>query len=317
MRNRGDPIPSSRRGRYGAAILLSLLLGSLSCSREKGTESKAHPDFPPLIISVNILPENPNVTNDLNPVIRSQDPDGDSITYQYRWIKNEKEIPGENRSTLTSGNFRKGDLISIKIVPSDGKVEGVTFLSAPVKILNSPPKVQEVRVEPRVAYALSDLKTNVKTVDSDGDFIYYTYRWDKNGTILTEETGDVLEKGRFKKGDSITVTVTPDDREVQGSPQKSDPIVISNSPPVIISFPPASVQGSTYIYQVKATDADGDPITLTLKAGPKGMEIDRNTGIIRWEVQKEVKGIHSVEVEASDQEGAKSAQRYTLSVEVK
>jgi hypothetical protein len=52
-----------------------------------------------------------------------------------------------------------------------------------------------------------------------------------------------------------------------------------------------------------------------LKSGPKGMEMDKNTGLIRWEIRKENKGTHSVEIEVFDQEGAKSIQRYTLTVE--
>jgi hypothetical protein len=125
------------------------------------------------------------------------------------------------------------------------------------------------------------------------------------------ETGDVLEKGRFKKGDSITVIVTPDDREVLGAPRKSDPIIISNSPPVIVSSPPTSTEGNIHTYQVKANDPDGDRITFVLKSRPPGMEINRDTGLIRWEIRKEVKGSHSIEAEASDQEGARSIQRYT------
>jgi hypothetical protein len=45
------------------------------------------------------------------------------------------------------------------------------------------------------------------------------------------------------------------------------------------------------------------------------MGIDRETGLIRWEIRQEDKGTHSIEVEASDQEGAKDLQRYSLAVE--
>ena len=57
-------------------------------------------------------------------------------------------------------------------------------------------------------YVTDDLKVSVKSSDPDGDFVYYTYQWEKNGVILSEERKEILEKGRFKKGDSITVTVT-------------------------------------------------------------------------------------------------------------
>ncbi len=298
------------------SLLLPLLL-NLSCEGQKVETPKSKTHSPPVVTSVDILPEKPNKASELSLIIRSQDPDRDPITYHYQWVINGEEIPGGNGSTLTGQNFKKGDLISVKVSPSSGKTEGESFLSPPVRILNSPPEVQEVWVEPRVAYASTDLRAHVKSADLDGDLIYYTYRWEKNGTVLAEETGDVLEKGRFKKGDSITVAVTPDDREVTGMPRKSDPIVISNSPPSIISFPPASTEGKIHTYQVKTNDPDGDRVTFELKSRPPGMEIDRETGFIRWEIRKTEKGSHSVEVEACDSDGAKSTQRYSLTVELR
>jgi hypothetical protein len=111
--------------------------------------------------------------------------------------------------------------------------------------------------------------------------------------------------------------VTPDDREAQGPPKKSDPVIISNSAPMITSSPPNSVEGMTYLYQVKADDPDNDPITFTLKSAPKGMEIEKETGLIRWVIRKEDRGTHAIEIEASDGEGGRSLQRYTLTVELK
>jgi hypothetical protein len=309
--------PSIRK--IGILCTLFILLGNFSCEKQKEVEfkSKIQTNGPPIITSVNILPQNPNKESDLDLVIRSQDPGGDPVTYYYQWMKNDEEIVGENKSILKSGNFKKGDLIQTKVTPSDGKVEGKPFLSVPVKILNSTPVIQEVRIEPKMAYANDRLKVHIKSDDVDGDSIYYTYRWEKNGVFLNEERGEVLERGRFKKGDLIAVTVTPDDRENQGSSKKSEPITILNSPPIIVSSPPTSVEGNDYIYQVKAYDPDNDSISFALKSAPKGMEIDKETGLIRWAIRGQDRGTHSIEIEASDKEGAKSFQRFVLNVEIR
>ncbi len=296
-------------------VFLLLFLGVLACAKGKEGEVKTKSNSPPVITSVSILPEKPTKESELNLSIQSKDPDGDPITYQYQWLKNEEEIVGQNQGTLKKGNFKKGDLIRVRVTPSDGKANGMPFLSPPLQILNSPPIIQEIWIEPKVAYVTDRLKANVKSSDLDGDFIYYTYQWEKNGVVLNEERGDFLERGQFKKGDSIAVIVTPDDRETLGTPKKSEPLIISNSPPLIVSSPPTSVEKSAYIYQVRANDPDNDPIIFTMKSGPKGMEMDKNTGLIRWEIRREDKGSHSVEIEVFDSEGARSIQRYTLTVE--
>lgn len=304
-------------GKIALLSVLGVLLANVSCGRHERTEPKSKTNSPPLISSISILPEKPTQESEINLFIQSHDPEGDPVTFQYRWIRNDEEIPGANDSSLKSGSFKKGDLIKVRVVPSDGKVDGIPVLSSAVKILNSSPVIQGASIEPKVAYGTDRLKANVKSSDPDGDIIYYTYQWEKNGVVLNEERGEYLERGRFKRGDSIVVIVTPDDRENPGKPEKSDPIIILNSPPIIVSAPPTSVEKMTYLYQVTANDPDNDPITFTLKSGPKGMEMDKETGLLRWEIRKEDKGSHSVEIEISDDAGAKSIQRYTLAVDFK
>ncbi len=295
-------------------ICLTLLVGNLSCGSEAGTEIRSETNSPPVITSVKIFPEKPNQETELRLIIQSYDPDRNPIQYDYQWIKNEEEIIGENKNILEGGVFRKGDLIRVRVTPSNGKVKGEPFLSAPVKILNSPPRIQEVWIEPKVPYVSDSLKVHVKSINIDGDPVRYTYRWEKNGIVLNEETGEVLERGRFKKGDSIAVTVFPDDGEASGRPQKSEPVTVANSPPLITSSPPAKTEGNIYTYQVTTDNPDNDPVIFRLKTAPKGMGINKETGLIRWEIGEGDQGMHPIEIEVSDTEGAKSLQRYTLSV---
>jgi hypothetical protein len=171
--------------------------------------------------------------------------------------------------------------------------------------------IEKVWIEPKVVHTQDQLKVVVESSDKDKDFVYYTYQWEKNGTALTEEKGETLESRQFKKGDSLSVVVVADDREAVGTPKRSDPIVVSNSPPMITSSPPTSLKGNTYLYQVKAEDPDLDPVSFSLKSAPKGMAIDQTTGLLRWEIQKENEGTQVLEIEASDPDGAKSLQHYT------
>ena len=295
-------------------FFLLIFISNLSCEKEKGVGPQPKTNAPPVITSVKILPENPDRERDLSLIIESNDPNGDGITYRYEWIKNDADMVGEDKSTLKAGRFKKGDVIQAKVIPNDGKEDGKPFLSSPVKILNSPPVIQEVWIEPKTPSAKDHLKALEKSVDADGDTIYFSYQWEKNG-VRMDERGEVVEQGQFKKGDSITVTVIPDDRETLGSPKKSNPVTVLNSPPTIISSPPTSIEGTTYLYQVKAMDPDDDPITYRLKSGPKSMSIDPITGLIQWEIQREDKGTQVIEIEVADNGGGRSNQRYTLVIE--
>ena len=297
--------------------LCVLVLTLLSCGGRKESGPPAKTNSAPSIIAITLVPEKAYQGSELRSAIQSKDPDGDSVTYQYQWIRNDQEMVGETKSSLRGEGFKKGDLIQVKVIPSDGKEEGLAFLSSPVRILNSLPEIQGVSIEPRIPGVSDSLKAEVKGFDLDGDFVYYTFSWEINGKATPEEKGPVLEQGQFKKGDSITVSVTPDDRETLGTPKRSEPVLIFNSPPIIISSPPTAIDGTLYRYSVTAHDPDKDPITFTLKSGPKGMAIDKGTGLIQWEIKKEDKGAYPIEIEVSDSEGAKGIQRYTLTVDFK
>ena len=301
-----------------AFIITSLFLaGSFSCGRQEVTENTLLKNSPPRIVSAKFLPENPNKESVFHLIIESYDPDYDRVLYRYQWMKNDEEIKGEDKEILRDVHLKKGDIIRVKATPSDGKTEGETYLSLPVKIANSPPVIKEVRIEPEIAYANGDLKAFVKSHDTDGDSIDYSYKWEKNGIVLDQEGSESLARGRFKRGDTIAVTVIPHDGETLGTPKKSEPITITNSPPIILSSPPNKTDGNIYTYQVAANDPDNDPVIFGLKTAPKGMEIVKETGLIRWEIRKEDQGTQSIEIEASDSEGAESFQRYTLSIELR
>ncbi len=290
----------------------------LSCNERpehQGTEFQSKTNPPPVITSITISPNQPNRESELSLSIQNHNPGGNPMTYRYQWIKNDKEIPGENKESLKSENFKKGDFIRVKVVPSDAEAVGEPFLSGAVKILNMPPVVDEVNIELKLAYANSELKAVVKSSDPDGDLVNYLYKWEKNGIVLPGEETGILEPNRFKKRDSITVTVTPNDGEASGKPKKSEAMIIANSPPIIVSSPPTKIEGNVYTYQMKAEDPDNDPVLFTLRTGPNGMVINKETGLIQWEVLRGGQGSHLVEVEASDSEGGKSFQRYTLDIQ--
>src|SRR5512137_1360921 len=102
----------SIKGRLFIALLVSLV-ATISCDNSEDLKPKTN--APPVITSVNIFPESPNIQAELNAIVQCQDPDHDPVTNHYQWVKNGEEILGENSYILGKGKIRKGDLIQTKV----------------------------------------------------------------------------------------------------------------------------------------------------------------------------------------------------------
>jgi hypothetical protein len=58
---------------------------------------------------------------------------------------------------------------------------------------------------------------------------------------------------------------------------------VTNDAPSITSSPPSpAIAGRQYVYQIKASDPNGDLLTYELIAGPPGMTVEYPTGRLTW-----------------------------------
>jgi len=89
----------------------------------------------------------------------------------------------------------------------------------------------------------------------------------------------------------------------------------ANRPPFFETAPPArALAGTSFTYDVSASDADGDPVSFKLDFGPAGMAIDAGTGLLRWTPAAGDLGAHDISVSAIDGLGGQATQRWTLVV---
>jgi hypothetical protein len=251
-----------------------------------------------------ITPESPTVTTDLTAVVSGI---GGSVV--YRWMINGSVLARETGPVLLKGLYRKGDVITLTVT-SDGKDATATTV-----IQNSPPRVVAVPFSPERVFAGTDVSVAPQAVDPDGDAVMFHYRWTVNGEDIPEDSS-ILKGNLFKHGDIVTLTIIPYDYEAAGEPFVSKALIIPNAPPQFVSTPPKEFTNKTYVYQAKAEDPDGDSVTYTLGSAPKGMTIDSHTGLITWIVGGDQSGTHEVEVVATDSEGMKAYQHYTLAITI-
>jgi len=205
---------------------------------------------------------------------------------------------------------------STQIATSDSTMRGKEDSSAPIPIINSPPMVTAVSIDPELPRRKSTLKAKVEASDPDGDTIAFSYQWFKNGNALIGEASETLRDPTLKKGDTILLRVSPYDMESTGEEVVSQEIVILNSAPIITSSPKAQRLKSTlYQYQVAAEDPDGDPITFSLStSSPQGMTIDPQTGLVQWRIDRNDAGTHTIEIIATDGDEGRCTQKYNLTI---
>ena len=293
-------------------------IGLLACGREEKIDAGnvrlskeqqlAKPDVakgniqPVVKLTVKIIPDMPTVKQDIEAIL------GDGGNVSYRWEKNGEVIAGENTQRVLKERFKKGDVISVTVT-ADGNTGNASAV-----IQNSVPEVKSVPFNPQRGHRGIDISVAPIGFDADGDAVDYHYQWVINGEEPVGENRQVLRGDRFKKGDAISVKVTPFDEEGEGQIYKTRPIIIPDAPPKFTSSPPQEFKGNTYKYNVTAEDPDGDAITYFLASAPKGMTIDSSTGVIEWQIAPESSGAHKIEVAAQDEEGLKAFQRYTLTI---
>jgi hypothetical protein len=146
--------------------------------------------------------------------------------------------------------------------------------------------------------------------DADGDPVQLEIAWRKNGQ--PSGTGNLLA-APAKRGDKVSVTVTPFDGKERG---KSATLFreILNTPPAIEGQEQFQVTDNAVTFHVRVSDADGDPLAYSLKDAPAGMSVDRKTGWVRWMTSPGTTGKVPFTVVVSDGSGGESNARFTVTI---
>ncbi|MCX7959415.1 MAG: VCBS repeat-containing protein, partial [Deltaproteobacteria bacterium] len=186
----------------------------------------------PLSCEFEILPQNPSVVSDIEVKITkpSTDIDKDSISYVYNlWLDN-VFIPYDFRNNkYPKGFFKKNQEVKIGVRAYDGELYS-TEVYKTVKIFNSPPLSPEIMILPKEPTVETELRAFVSrpSVDYDGDAINYRYVWYKNGSVISDASGSILNQKYFRKGDNIKVEVFPNDGTSEGKAAVSETRILNS-----------------------------------------------------------------------------------------
>lgn len=159
-------------------------------------------NHPPVVKSIRIESiSETDPSNGFRAIVEAKDPDNDLISFGYQWKLDGEEIPGAKDEMLEwSENFKKGSIISVDVIPFDGKDEGVWKAEGSFAIPNSPPIITS---EPAPRIEDGKLSYVLKAEDPDGDPIDYTLKNAPRGMTIEPATGlitwefDEADKGEY------------------------------------------------------------------------------------------------------------------------
>lgn len=204
-----------------------------------------------------------------------------------------------------------GNVVSPPVRQGGGSpVVGEAVQAPGVAVRNSPPEIRGVRFVGGDGRPGNTLGVETDGYDANGDAVQFEIAWQKNGQpagIGNRLTAPV------KRGDKVAVTVTPFDDKERG---KSATLFreILNTPPVIEGQEQFQVTDNAVTFHVRASDADGDPLTYSLKDAPASMSIDRKTGLVRWVTSPGTTGKVPFTVIVSDGSGGESTARFSVTI---
>jgi hypothetical protein len=108
----------------------------------------------------------------------------------------------------------------------------------------------------------------VDAQDIDRNPLSFRYRWIVNGQPVRNQNGEQLPPELLKRGDVLSVEIWPHDGIVEGSLFTTEPVVVSNSPPVVahLAIEPESVSPGVRVQaRADTSDVDGDLIRLSYR----------------------------------------------------
>ena len=107
--------------------------------------------------------------------------------------------------------------------------------------------------------------------------------------------------------------ITPYDEEDYGQTLVLN-TTIYNASPKVTGGGAEKFENNVYVYQIYASDPDGDELVYSLRQAPEGMVIDPKTGLIRWKADVKDSGSHAISVKVSDGQGGDILYNYDITI---
>jgi len=140
---------------------------------------------------------------------RADDPDGDAVTFEYRWSVNGRHVPDAD-SILSHALFARGDHVALSVRAADGDDSSEWRREDPIEIGNSAPRITST---PGDFDPDGTFRYPIVVDDTDGDRGYrYEMRQGPPGMRIDSVTGTLHWTPKSDQGGVHPVTIAVNDR---------------------------------------------------------------------------------------------------------
>ena len=231
----------------------------------RATQNVTGTNSTPVEGTVDLSPASPRTTQTVTAAPAGfRDPDGDALTYSYRWFRNGNAIPGATAAALdlsAAGAGDRGDTIRVEATATDTHAATSDPAVATTTVANTAPAAGSATVKPS-SPSSTDFVTATASgfSDADGDAVSYRYQWLRNGSPLGGANGRTLDlsiPGNGDPGDTVEVDVTAVDGAGGTSAHvRASQVVSSGASHAVASYGFEEPLGNTAIDESGAHDGD-------------------------------------------------------------
>jgi len=154
---------------------------------EKGSATVVIRNALPKVTSVSLTPVDIHRGVDITAVPVAVDQDGDEVRFDGKWSLNGKELT-DTTLVLKGDRFKKGDMISFAVIPSDSEGAGLLFRTATLKIPNAFPYFASL---PPPSFENRLYTYHATAVDPDGDAVTYGLAASPQGMVIDNKSGTI------------------------------------------------------------------------------------------------------------------------------
>jgi len=204
-----------------------------------------------------------------------------------------------------------GQAVAVRVSDPGGLTATQSF-TITVAAANAAPQITSTPLTAAtvgVAYAY-----DVNATDPNGDALTYSLTQAPAGMAINASTGMIGWVPAAAGAQAVTVRVA-DPAGLAATQSFTITVAAANAAPQITSTAlTTAAVGAAYVYDVNATDPNGDTLTYALTQAPSGMTIQSTTGLVAWTPTAAQAGTQSVTVRVSDPGGLAATQSFSIAV---